>query len=244
MVTQWSSKPREALKADRRVHVSDPFDWNRVLGTDYHAQFGPESITSATGRLLSDQGWVTTSLVETAGTGQDFLSESDRAAPPHILTDASGDLIQSPAVFGGAEHRRFFERQMGYAPTKLVVEFTGAMTVHSADETRSGWGVVEAGGTIGVDNDALAYIRTDGTNFICRSAGDADTGAADDAAWHRFRIEFSNNVAAGTNMVEWFIDGVSQGTLDLQTDLFPCSFGMHALTTNRPALANVDIWYE
>ena len=227
-----------------RVHVTDPFDWNRAGGSDFWAVFGPESITSATARLLSDQGWVTTSLAETAGTGADFLSSSDKAAPAHVLTDASGDLLQSPAVFGDYGHGLIAAKILGYQPATLNFEFYAALTVHSANEPRSGFGVVEAGGTAGVDNDAMAWIHANAANFTIRSAADSDVGALLDTAWHKFKIVFKNKVAAGTDMVEWFIDDVSQGTMDLQTDLFPVSIGMHALTTNRPALAWVHVWYE
>lgn len=237
--------PASSPGRPNRLHVTKPEDWNRSGGTDYWAFFGLEATVAAAGSsaLLSDSGWITTSLAETAGTGADFLATGDRTAPAHILTDASGDLLQSPPVFGDYGHGQIAASILGYSPTQLVAEFYAAMTVHSADETRSGWGFVEAGGTAGTDADAMAWIRTDGTNFICRSAADADTGATDDASWHTFKIVLSNTTAAGTDMVEWFIDGTSQGTLDLQTDLFPVSFGMHALTTNRPALAWVHIYY-
>ena len=102
--------------------------------------------------------------------------------------------------------------------------------------------LVENAGTSGVDNDAMAWIFTDGANFTLRSAADSDAGAADDALWHIFKIVVS---AGGTSdTIEWFIDGTSQGTIDRQTDLWPCSFGMHALTTNRPGLGWVHIYYK
>ena len=230
-----------------RAHVSTPEWWNRAAGTDYWAFFGLESTIAAAGSsaLLSDAGWTTTSLAETAGTGADFLATGDRANPAHILTNAGSDLLQSPPVFGDYGHAQMAASILGYQPTRLVCEFYGAMTVHSADEsTLTGWGLVEAGGAAGTANDRMAWVSTDGTNFLCSSAADSDLGATDDANWHVFRVELSNAVAAGTDMSTWYIDGTSQGTLDLQTDLFPVSFGMFASTTNRPALAWIHIWYE
>src|SRR3990167_9730579 len=135
-----------------RVHVTKPEDWNRSAGTDYWAFFGPEAITAAAGSsaLLTDSGWVITSIIDTAGTGADLLATGDRANPAHALTNAAGDLIQSPSIFGDYGHAQMAASILGYQPTKLGVEFYGAMTTHAVDElTRAGWGVVEAGGTIG-----------------------------------------------------------------------------------------------
>lgn len=234
-------------KSLSRVHVYAPELWNRGAGTDYWAIFGIESTIAAAGSsaLLSDSGWTTTSLAETAGDGADLIATGDRANPPHILTNAGNDLLQSPAIFGDYGHAQVAASMLGYQPTKLCVEFYGAMTVHSADEkTTTGWGFVEAGGAAGTANDRMAWIGTDGANFFCSSAADEDAGAADDANWHVFKIELSNVVAAGTDMATWYIDGASQGTLDVQTDEWPVSFGMFASTTNRPALAWIHIWYE
>jgi hypothetical protein len=227
---------------DQRVHVLRPQDWDRMAGTDFWAFFGPESIAAdAAGTLLSDFGWTTTSLVATAGAGGDFLAAADPGTPNHLLTDAGNDLLQSPAVFGDYIHGQLAAQFLGHSPSQLVVEWYGAMTVHSADEsTVTGWGLVEAGGAAGTANDRMAWIGTDGTNFICSSAADSDAGATDDAAWHRFRIVVSLGT---TDAIEWFIDGVSQGTINLQTDLWPCSFGMFASTTNRPAISWLHAWY-
>lgn len=229
-----------------RVHVTLPEEWNRAGGTDYWAFFGPESTTAAAGSsaLITDSGWIVTSLAETAGAGADFLATGDRTAPAHILTDAATDALQSPSIFGDYGHAQMAAAILGYQPTRLVCEFYGAMTVHSANETISGWGFLEAGGAGANAADHMAFIFTDGTNFTIRSAADSDAGAADDALWHTFKIVMSNTVAAGTDMVEWFIDGTSQGTMDLQTDLFPVSFSMYATTTNRPGLAWVHVFYE
>jgi hypothetical protein len=225
---------------DKRVHVLRPHEWATAAGTDYWAVFGGEAI-APTGAVLADFKWVTTSLAEADGSGADFLSSSDAATPPRLLTNASGDLLQSPAVFGDYFHGEQAARFLGYSPTQLSCEFVAAMTVHSANENRSGWGLTEDSGIAGVANDELAWIYTDGSNFTIRSDADSDAGAADDANYHLFKIVLSQGT---TDAVEWFIDGTSQGTMDLKTDEFPVSFGMHALTTNRPALSWVHIWYH
>lgn len=228
--------------APQRLHVTDPRKWATSPGTDFWFVPGPEVTTAeVSGTLLSDFGWTTTSLVETAGSGGDFLASADVGTPPHLLTNAASDLLQSPSIFGDYIHGQQAAEFLGYSPTQLIVDFYAAMTVHSANETATGWGLVEAGGTAGTDADAMAWIFTDGSNFTLRSAADSDAGAADDAAWHRFRIVVSQGT---TDAVEWFIDGTSQGTMDLQEDLWPCSFGMFASTTNRPGLAWVHIYYR
>ena len=228
----------------KRIHVP-PREWGQMLGTDYWlVASGELSVAGAASDLLSDWGWITTSLVETAGSGGDFGSSADVGTPPHLLTNASSDLLQSPAVFGSYAHMRAVQDILGYFPTKLIAEFWAAMTVHSADEVRSGWGFIEDGGSAATEADQLAWISSDGSNFqIAGNAGTPINGAADDANFHRFKIILNKE----TGKVTWEIDGVSQtmaSALSITADEFPVSFGMHALTTNRPALAQVHIWYE
>jgi hypothetical protein len=213
--------------------------WGSDLGTDYWFN-AAGGVTAADGVQLSKHGWNLVSLGETdASADADFLSSSDIGTPIQLLTNASGDLIESPAVFGDYIHGEGAAAFLGYSPTIMNVEFYAAMTVHSANENRSGWGLIEAAGSVATAADQMAFIYTDGTNFTIRSAAASDAGAADDATWTRFKMI----VTAGST-IEWFIDGTSQGTLAVQADLWPCSFGMHALTTNRPALGWVHIWYE
>lgn len=236
------------LTPRNRVHVQTPELWNRALGTDYWAYFGPEVIAAAAGSsaLLSDSGWTTTSLVETAGTGADFLSATDRAAPAHILTDAASDLIQSPAIFGTRDHKLAADYMLGVTTTKLVLEFGAAFTVSSNAETATAIGLVEAGGSPVTANDALAMIYSDGTNFKIRSgAGASGAGPLVDTAWHDWKITLDSSVAAGTAMVSWTVDGVAGPTLDLETDLFPCSFGggVVAAGSNRVGISYAHVYY-
>lgn len=228
----------------RRVHVPNARLWETELGTDYWARFGIRStIAETNGAALSENGWTTTSLVETAMSGAgDFLSSSDIGIEAHVLTDATGDLLQSPSVFGGNGHAQAAAAILGYTPTQMSVEFFASFTVVTGTSNRSGFGLTEDGGTAGVSADELAWIYTDGTNFTIRSDADSDVGALDNTDWHIWKIVVATGSA--TDAVEWFIDGSSQGTMDRKTDEWPVSFGMHALTTNRPALSWVHIWYS
>ncbi len=229
----------------RRVHITEPRLWSRSIGTDYWARFGAGVVSAqaTAGELLSDYGWTTTSLVETAATGGgDFLDSADFSVPDHLLTDASADLLESPSIFGDYAGSRAAETILGYAPTALTCEFYGSWTVVTGTSNRSGFGLVQDGGAAGTAVDQLAWIYTDGTNFILRSSGDSSVGALDDTDWHTWKIVVSNG--STTAAIEWFIDGTSQGTLDRLEDQWPVSFGMHALTTNRPAIAWLHIWYS
>lgn len=221
-------------------------EWSRMPGTDFWLMPRNEGLlTGVTNEpLLADREWTTTALTFTASSGADFLDSTDVGTPEHYLTDASADLLQSPNIFGDYIHGQQAAYFLGYSPTKLIVEFYASMTVHTADEAVSGWGLVEAGGTAGTaaSADHMAWINTDGSNFRLSSAADSDLGAADNANWNLFKIVV--NTGSVTDAIEWFINGVSQGTIDRQADLWPCSFGMFASTTNRPALAWVHAWYS
>jgi hypothetical protein len=131
---------------------------------------------------------------------------------------------------------------LGRLPTRLICEIYAAFTTSSGSETRSGFGLTEAGGASGTADDALAWIHVpDGTNFGLRSGVDSDAGSTVDSNYHQFRIVISKGT---TDKIEWFIDGTSQGTIDLQENLAPFSFGGYASTANRLALAWAHLWYE
>lgn len=229
--------------ARRREYVTDPRDWAFKAGTDYlwTPAASTALITSGTaGQVLSEFGWTTTSIAYATPTGADFLSSADPLTHNGILTDASGDIIKSPTIFGDYNHARAAQTILGYFPTQLVCEIGADFTVASAAETQTAFGLLEAGGTASVANDHLAAIYSDATNFGCRSGADSDAGALIDNLYHVWTIVLTPGT---TDKVEWFIDGVSQGTLDLETDLFPCSFFGHSLTTNRFNLGFVHIYY-
>ena len=53
------------------------------------------------------------------------------------------------------------------------------MSVHTADEPTSGWGLFEDGATISTEADQLAFISSDSANF--QLAANAGAGALTDA---------------------------------------------------------------
>lgn len=231
-----------------RKHVKGPM-WQNEVGTDYWLTPGPtasEAAATATIEQLVEGGWTATSLVDTEGSGADFMASADKGIPNHFLSNATGDLLESPTVFGDYAHAWSAMRCAGLnsIPKKLVCEFWGAMSVHSADEPTSGWGLFEDGGGAATEADQLAFISSDSSNFQLAANGGAgaltDAGAADDALWNLFTIE----VALGPALVYWYINGTLQGSVAITADQWPAKFAFHALTTNRPLLGPVHIYYS
>lgn len=245
---------RADFEALARRHVLKAAEWGNMVGTDYWFMPNPSldifgAASTATGDELAENGWTATSLVNTAGAAADFGSSSDVGAPSHALTNASGDLLDSPAIFGDYAHMRAASDIMGRRalPTKLIAEFWGSMTVHSADEPRSGWGFIEDGGSPATEADQIGFISSDGTNFqVGANAGTPVNLTTDDANWHLFKIVLNR----ATGKIEAAIDGTfyllsnSTTTLAITGDEFPVSFGFHALTTNRPALGITHVYYD
>ncbi len=225
----------------KRVHV--PAErWEDMPGTDFWLLPGIETLTAA-GVLLTNNGWSMTAVTTVAGAGgMDFLSSSDRGVPAHFLTNATGDILQSPQVFGSVMHLEAATSILGYAPTRMTMEAIAAFSVASSDEETSGFGFYEAGATISTQADQIAVIVSDGTNFELASGTDTDLGTTISTTWHKWRTEISTGSA--TDAVEWFIDGTSQGTMNRETDIWPAYFGMHTLTNNRILLGIVHIWYS
>ena len=229
----------------RRKHVLSPLDWGDMAGTDYWYVPG-SSTTGATTFLLSSRGWTTTSMVLTAGVGADFMSAADKGTPRTALTNASGDLIQSPALFGDYNHARMAQIIMGekILPRYLICDMFAAMTVASADEDQTAFGLFEDDATISTAADQMAAISSDGVNFKLRSGADSDVSSiAVDNAYHWFRIQIDRSISAVTDGVAWYIDSVLMGTIDREADEFPAYFGKHTLTTNRISLAWGHIYY-
>jgi len=215
MSASWTPGPLN------RAHLLAGQDWADGVGTDFWLFTGDgEQLTSGAGDLLESHGWTTTNLAVAVPTGADFLAVAGIGTPNAFVFGDDTDLLQSPEVFGDYIHGVMSQAFLGRMPTKMVMETFAAFTANAADEDRTGFGLVEAGGAAGVAADHMAWIYTDNTNFILLSGADSDAGAAVDAAYHLFRIE----ITLGTvDKVEWFIDGVSQGTMDLQENLWPCS---------------------
>jgi len=226
---------------DNRVHILTGQDWVRYAGTDFWLSVG-DTVLGATNHALCDNSWTTTGLAPTAADGSaDFLSSSDVGNPNRIRFNSASDLINSPELFGDYNHATQAAQFLGYQPTKLNLEVQARFPVHSANETTTGFGLIDGGGTPGTEADHVAFIHTDNANFTLRSSADSDVGAADGTLLHRFKV----TVAEGTtDAIEWFIDGTSQGTIDNREDAWPCSFGGYTSTTNRIDLMWVHIWYS
>jgi len=230
---------------DRRVHILKGADWARSVGTDFWLIGGPNEETAATGaglRTLDAGGWTAPSIDENAGSGADFLSSADDG-PPNWGMGAASDLIQSPSIFGNYSHAYMAQQFLGHIPTELNLEIYAQHVDGTNNETASGFGFVEDGGSIVTANDAMAVIYSDGTNFKCRSGAAATAaGAADDTSWHLWRIQVA---AAG---IYWYIDGTVQNStvLALQTDEWPCAFGIgvQAGGSNFLKMAWAHIWYS
>ena len=173
----------------------------------------------------------------------------DIGVPNHLLTNASGDLLLSPAIFADATHARQAAILAGKSilPRFLVCSFFGSMSVNSAAEVRSSWGLFVATATDAtVEASQLAVIQSDSANFLLAGAAATMTiGAAVDTSWHNFKIVLAFNGAAAAQ-VYWYIDGTLQSRTAgvAAQDVFPCKFGFGALTTNRPLLGPVHISYD
>lgn len=247
-----------------RVHVNAGWKWAHEVGTDYWLKMSDgldiaQAASTAVGPLLAENGWTATSLVNTAGSAADFRGGAftpgtgknrdgafaDTGVPSHLLTNASADLLSSPSIFGNADDMEAAAELAGMRnlPNILGVSFWGAMTVHSGTALNSAWGFVIAGGSPDTAASYVAGIYSDATNFALQVAGAlvGSVGKADDALWHKFRIELDFN-----GFLTWWIDGALQqrNSVTITADVFPCKFGFHALTTNRPALGLTHVYYD
>lgn len=234
-----------------RQHVRSAHGWAIEAGTDFWLPGGAGlQFTAGGAHELADYGWTTTSLSTVDGSGADFMESSDKGTPSHILTNASGDILLSPALFGDYTHAElaalvaFGNRGEPRMPRFLVCEFRATFSDASADENQSAIGLFEDGATASTAADQLAVVYSNGVNFVLRSDADSDVGAAVDNLSHRFKIVLFKNGTTYTDGAEWFIDGVSQGRMDIKADEFPAKFGMHVLTTNRILLHWVHIYYD
>ena len=231
------------ITADRH-EVAQALHWDDSSGSDFF--FEPDAAGIAgTGQAedLSDVGWTVTGLsgqfVE--GSGSDFLS--GLSIPNHYATTAALDLLQSPRIFADPVHAWQASHHLGQDPATLTMEAWNAFSVNGADETATGVGLAQAGGAVNVAANALAVIYSNGSNFVCRSSSDSDVGAAVDTAWHKWTIGLK---VGTTDAIEWFIDGVSQGTLDLLENVLPMSWGAGVVTggTNRVLIGPCRVFYR
>ncbi len=256
-----------------RLHVPRGSDWGQTVGTDYWLAFNPavDLMATATAGTIVDElvdgGWVATSMVNTAGSGADFRggvftkgstpgpksgqfggTYGDAGTPHHALTNATGDILICPAIFGDAVAMEAAAIIAGKSslPNYLIADFWAAFTVASADEVTSAVGFFEDGATASTEADQYAVIKSNGVNFqLAGNAATLSTGALISTTWHKWRIVLQFNGATGPN-ITWYIDGALQNTtpgVGIQ-DEFPLKFGLHSLTTNRIGLGGTHIWYD
>lgn len=247
----------------RSANIVSADRWARSPGVIYALCAGPGSMGGNTyDDILADFGWTTTNLTDSSslvgGSGAEVPNASFKTlnfgTPNSILTDGSGDLLQSPSIFADPMGFDMAKRLLGSnkPPLSFVADIWGCMTVDSATETRSGFGLVQAGGTAGTTANMQAWIYSDGTNLrLESSAGSYATvgpAIAEQILCHRLRITRSD--AAQTSwVIHWStsVDGITfteVGTGMAQVALkAPLSFGMYAFTTNRPALYGTSWFY-
>lgn len=218
-------------------HVLIPQHWGHAGGVSYYANFASSGLlTAGNAHELADYGWTTTALSHVTTATGDFLSAADDT-PQYLDFGASGDLLNSPVIFGDYAHGLLASKFLGAMPTTLNFECYAAWPTASANETTSGFGFAAA--TVATAANQSAFIHSNGTNFRLRSAGGvANLGAAVDANWHTFKV------SVGSPNMEWWIDGVSQGVTDTALDLWPSLWGCHSFTTNRIRVAWVRVWYS
>ena len=256
-----------------RLHVPQGSQWGHTAGTDYWLLFNPavDLMATATAGTIVDElvdgGWTATSMVNTAGSGSDFGggvftpstskfvktgpfdgSYGDIGTPNHALTNASGDILLSPAIFGDAVHMEMAAIIAGKSirPRYLIADFWAAFTVASADEVTSAVGFFEDGATASTEADQYAVIKSNGVNFqLAGNAATLDTGPLISTTWHKWKIVLQFNGASAPN-IYWYVDGAIQNTTPAAgiSDEFPLKFGLHALTTNRIGLGGVHISYD
>lgn len=224
----------------QRERVLRPQDWGAAAATDYWAFWGDLTMADAAASDLVANGWLTTGFSHLVGSDGDFLSSSDVGVPGGLNFDTADDFILSPFIFGDHAHALMVEKILGYYPTKLNIEVY-ARFVASGDENESAFGFYEAGttGPMAV-GEQMAAISIGATKFELHSGVAEDAGSNHNNNQHLWKITLSGTTA------EWFIDGVSQGTVALQTDLFPVAFGVCTRNAgvNDPVVAWTHIWYS
>lgn len=189
-----------------------PTKWGTEIGVKYVVVFGDSDMTTAAQvNTLGEAGWTTSGVVvAVTGPSSDFLSDSDAGPSTFAILDSPGDRIHSPVMFGDYGHACAVQGLLGAFPTKLKLACLARFLVASNNEEDTCIGFFNGTGT----TDQEITIHSDGTNFRLRmeGTGTEDAGAAIDTNWHLFEIHVSEN------LTEWFIDGVSQGSIAEDAD--------------------------
>ncbi|MBI5289909.1 MAG: hypothetical protein HY873_13130 [Chloroflexi bacterium] len=227
--------------APRQVATTNPSAWGAGSGAD--ALPYTDWIWTPTGFADWTNAGTPADLAIGAIT-DDFMSSADMDNGPSVDLNSSGDMIHSgngtDQGFGEWKHARAAGIILGAMPDKLELEWIAQFATASANEPTSGFGFVQASALMtGALGTKAAVIASNGTNFTCTGSVSFDTGAAVDTNWHIWKIVLS---LAGQN-VEWYIDGVSQGTFAISTDIFPVRIGAHAFTTNRLRMGPCRVRY-
>ncbi|MCR4342013.1 MAG: hypothetical protein NUW01_19220 [Gemmatimonadaceae bacterium] len=237
--------------------------WKDDIGTDFWLQPALLAGTTVAGsNRLVDNGWTLEAEHAVAGSGGDFLGGTLTAGvpavpgiPAHFALLATGDILASPAVFGGYDHAMAASAIVGKndRPTKLVVDVRAAFTTLTADEPTSGFGLFEDATTTTTATEALqlAFISSSGTGGNFELNTNASTTLTDVGAtvasisttWHDWRIVLDYDTA-GVVRARWYIDGAYQGYIVPTTGEAPYAFGAHTLTTNVVKIGPVHIFYD
>ena len=223
--------------------VREAQNWVRQPGLEYWLQPGAlsQGVGAFSGGVLgaTSNGWVNTgTILGVAGSAADFGSTADKGTPNHFAIDTAGDLLNSPALFGDYHHMAIAAALAGIENTKgepemprfLIYDTWGTSFDAGANETASGHGFVEDGGSAAVANDHLAAFFCDGTSFKLRN--DTATSAAlmaKDTNPHRWRVVIDNINA----LAYAYIDDMSTalGSIAIKADEFPASVGAGVLAS-------------
>ena len=217
-----------------------PQDWGRCPGREYHLVAGSSGLLTATNaHELADYGWTTTALSLVAGSGADLGSSADES-PPYLDFDAAGDLLLSPLVFGNYSHivqARMFGADAVSAPVLALDAWASWPVTSGLGETNTGLGF--SSGDPVTTTLHTAFIASNGANWRIRNQGGGDVGPVCDAGWHLFSIRVDSA------QVLWYVDGVLQGNLATDGDLWPTAFGVRVAggAVNRVRLAWAKISY-
>lgn len=221
---------------ERRVYVDASLHgWHRMFGTDYVASWANASAYA---------GWTytgTPSLIANASDGDLFSLTDHNPAGLQLATTASAQSMRLQELpFGTYNHFVNAEKILGYTPTRLVMTIIARFSVASANEAQTGFGLVNVTTATTSNGQKVAWIASDGTNFILRSNTTTDTGATVDTNWHEWKV-----VVDATN-TEWFIDGASQGSYSTVADIWGGGFQVNgaASRTNVPQISSVHLRYE
>lgn len=167
---------------------------------------------------LDGWGWTCTGLAVVEGSAGDFMSSADND-PTHVRLADANDVLSSPRIFGGFDAVKMVTTILGSVPTKFMLEFYASFPVNGTNQTTTFIGLTAPATTDAAAAGSAGAITSNGTNFVLTSDTGSDAGAALDTAWHMFRIEWTF-----ASTVEWFIDDVSQGTIAMETDIWPQAF--------------------